>query len=104
MIAAIALSFGLLALSLKSVPFGTAYAVWTGIGAVGTVIIGMAAFGLGTLPWLLAAGAAASRLRAWLSARAFRLAAGGLVLGFGVWGIARAAALPEAIRATFLCL
>ena len=45
MIAAIALSFGLLALSLKSVPFGTAYAVWTGIGAVGTVIIGMAAFG-----------------------------------------------------------
>jgi len=66
--------------------------------------IGMAAFGLGTLPWLLAAGAAASRLRAWLSARAFRLAAGGLVLGFGVWGIARAAALPEAIRATFLCL
>jgi len=66
--------------------------------------IGMAAFGLGTLPCLLAAGAAASRLRAWLSARAFRLAAGGLVLGFGVWGIARAAALPEAIRATFLCL
>ena len=45
MIAAIALSFGLLAVSLKSVPFGTAYAVWTGIGAVGTVIIGMAAFG-----------------------------------------------------------
>ena len=45
MIAAIALSFGLLAISLKSVPFGTAYAVWTGIGAVGTVIIGMTAFG-----------------------------------------------------------
>src|SRR3954465_6859256 len=45
MIAAIALSFGLLAVALKSVPFGTAYAVWTGIGAVGTVIIGMAAFG-----------------------------------------------------------
>ena len=45
MIAAIALSFGLLAVSLKSVPFGTAYAVWTGIGAVGTVIIGMTAFG-----------------------------------------------------------
>ena len=45
MVAAIALSFGLLAVSLKSVPFGTAYAVWTGIGAVGTVIIGMTAFG-----------------------------------------------------------
>jgi hypothetical protein len=36
MIAAIALSFGLLAIALKSVPFGTAYALWTGIGAAGT--------------------------------------------------------------------
>ena len=45
MIAAIALSFGLLAVALKSVPFGTAYALWTGIGAAGTVIIGMVAFG-----------------------------------------------------------
>lgn len=41
---AIALSFGLLAVSLKSVPFGTAYAVWTGIGAAGTVIVGIVAF------------------------------------------------------------
>jgi quaternary ammonium compound-resistance protein SugE len=45
MVTAIALSFGLLAVALKSVPFGTAYALWTGIGAAGTVIIGMAAFG-----------------------------------------------------------
>ena len=45
MIAAIALSFGLLVVALKSVPFGTAYALWTGIGAAGTVIIGMVAFG-----------------------------------------------------------
>jgi len=44
-VAAIALSFGLLGWSLKSVPFGTAYAVWTGIGAAGTMIIGMMAFG-----------------------------------------------------------
>ena len=35
---AIALSFGLMALALKSLPFGTAYAVWTGIGAVGSII------------------------------------------------------------------
>jgi len=63
----------------------------------------MAAFGLGTLPWLLAAGLAAARLRAWLSARAFRLSAGGLVLGFGAWGLARAASISEAVRATFLC-
>jgi quaternary ammonium compound-resistance protein SugE len=38
---AIALSFGLMALALKSLPFGTAYAVWTGIGAVGSIIVGM---------------------------------------------------------------
>jgi quaternary ammonium compound-resistance protein SugE len=32
-------------LALKSVPFGTAYAVWTGIGAAGTMIVGMTMFG-----------------------------------------------------------
>jgi sulfite exporter TauE/SafE len=65
--------------------------------------LGMAAFGLGTLPWLLAAGAAAAQLRTLLSARAFRLVAGGLVLGFGAWGLARAAAISETVRATILC-
>jgi quaternary ammonium compound-resistance protein SugE len=45
MVAAIAASFGFLGMSLRAVPFGTAYAVWTGIGAAGTVIVGMAAFG-----------------------------------------------------------
>ena len=35
------LSFYLLSLAMKSIPLGTAYAVWTGIGAVGTVIFGM---------------------------------------------------------------
>ncbi len=49
---------------------------------------GMAAFGLGTAPWLLAAGVAAARLRAWMSLRAVRLGVGGTVLGFGVWGLA----------------
>jgi quaternary ammonium compound-resistance protein SugE len=38
---AIALSFGLMAVALKSLPFGTAYAVWTGIGAVGSIMVGM---------------------------------------------------------------
>lgn len=37
----IALSFGLMAVALKSLPFGTAYVVWTGIGAVGSIIVGM---------------------------------------------------------------
>lgn len=34
----------LLALALRSIPIGTAYAVWTGIGAVGTAILGMLLF------------------------------------------------------------
>jgi len=38
---AIALSFAMMALALKSLPFGTAYAVWTGIGAAGSIIVGM---------------------------------------------------------------
>jgi quaternary ammonium compound-resistance protein SugE len=38
---AIALSFALMAVALRSLPFGTAYAVWTGIGAVGSIIVGM---------------------------------------------------------------
>ena len=42
---AIAASFAMLSLSLKSVPFGTAYAVWTGIGAAGAAITGILLFG-----------------------------------------------------------
>jgi len=41
---AIVLSFVLMALALRSLPFGTAYAVWTGIGAVGSILVGMALF------------------------------------------------------------
>jgi quaternary ammonium compound-resistance protein SugE len=37
-------SFSLLAWSLKFLPIGTAYAVWTGIGAAGTAILGMIVF------------------------------------------------------------
>jgi quaternary ammonium compound-resistance protein SugE len=42
---AVALSFGFMAVSLKTLPFGTVYAVWGGIGAAGTMVIGMLAFG-----------------------------------------------------------
>ena len=45
MVAAILASFTLLAFALRSVPFGTAYALWTGIGAAGSMIVGMLAFG-----------------------------------------------------------
>lgn len=41
---AMALSIFLLSISLKSIPLGTAYSVWTGIGAIGTVIYGMVFF------------------------------------------------------------
>jgi len=42
---AAALSFWLLGLALRQLPVGTAYAVWTGIGAVGATILGIAIFG-----------------------------------------------------------
>jgi quaternary ammonium compound-resistance protein SugE len=38
-------SLGLLGLALKSLPVGTAYAVWTGIGTVGTAVLGILLFG-----------------------------------------------------------
>lgn len=38
-------SFALLAHAMKSLPLGTAYAVWTGIGAAGAFVIGILAFG-----------------------------------------------------------
>ena len=38
-------SFGLLSVSMKTLPLGTAYTVWTGIGAVGAFIVGVAALG-----------------------------------------------------------
>lgn len=41
----VSLSMGSLELAARSIPLGTAYAVWGGIGAVGTVIVGIAYFG-----------------------------------------------------------
>ena len=43
-LASVTLSMGLLELASRSIPMGTAYAVWGGIGAVGTVMVGMAFF------------------------------------------------------------
>ena len=40
----VAISMGLLELASRSIPMGTAYAVWGGIGAVGTVLVGIAFF------------------------------------------------------------
>ena len=44
-VTAMAASVWLLSLAMKTLPVGTAYAVWTGIGAVGTVIMGIILFG-----------------------------------------------------------
>lgn len=43
-IAAMAVSLGLLGIAMKSLPVGTAYAIWVGVGAVGTVILGIVLF------------------------------------------------------------
>jgi quaternary ammonium compound-resistance protein SugE len=44
-VVAIMLSFGLITISLKSLPFGTVYALWTGIGAAGSMVVGILVFG-----------------------------------------------------------
>jgi quaternary ammonium compound-resistance protein SugE len=44
-VTAMAVSVGLLYVAMRNLPLGTAYAVWTGIGAVGTVAVGIVMFG-----------------------------------------------------------
>lgn len=71
-------------------PCGLVYSVLVTALASGGPVPGallMMAFGLGTLPNLLAMGWAAERLRALAANRAVKLAAGLTVAGFGVWGL-----------------
>lgn len=44
-IAAMAVSLALLGMAMKTLPVGTSYALWVGVGAVGTAIFGMILFG-----------------------------------------------------------
>lgn len=44
-VAAMAISLYLLAVALRHLPLGTAYAVWTGVGTVGTALLGIVLFG-----------------------------------------------------------
>ena len=53
-VAAMLASIGLLGLAMKHLPVGTAYAVWTGIGTVGTVVLGIVLMGDATTPARLA--------------------------------------------------
>jgi hypothetical protein len=73
-------------------------------GSPGRGAFAMLAFGLGTLPNLLAVGFAAARLRVWTARRAVRLAAGTVIVAFGVLGLAHASGLVEGIRRGLLCL
>lgn len=52
-IIALIISLSLLGLSLKELPLGTAYAVWSGIGALGTVTLGIFLFGESASLWRL---------------------------------------------------
>ena len=55
--ASMLVSVGLLGLAMKTLPVGTAYAVWVGIGAVGTLALGMLLFGEPATPLRLASAA-----------------------------------------------
>jgi quaternary ammonium compound-resistance protein SugE len=44
-VASMVASLGLLGISLKTLPLGTAYAIWTGLGTLGTAVLGIALFG-----------------------------------------------------------
>ncbi|WP_035374620.1 sulfite exporter TauE/SafE family protein [Pseudoduganella violaceinigra] len=89
------------------VPCGMVYSVLLTAMLSGSALDGalvMAAFGLGTLPMLLAMGMAGARLRQYLQQRAVRVACGLLVLGFGVLGLARAASGGQHGWLDVLCL
>jgi sulfite exporter TauE/SafE len=86
-------------LAWGALPCGLVYGALTAAAFAGSAAqgaIAMLAFGLGTLPWLLAAGVATASLRVWMARAPVRLGVGGAVLGFGVFGLAHAGA-------TYIC-
>lgn len=88
-------------------PCGMVYSVLVTAMLSGSALSGaavMLAFGLGTLPMLMAMGLAGTRLRALMQRRAVRIGAGLLVLAFGLLGIARAAGGVPAGWADLFCL
>jgi sulfite exporter TauE/SafE len=65
--------------------------------------LAMLAFGAGTLPWLLAAGVGAARLRGWFKSSAVRVGGGAILMGTGAWSAAHASGLSDAVRQSLLC-
>jgi len=53
-ITAIIISMSLLAMAVRTIPIGTGYAIWTGIGVVGTATLGIILFEEPATPWRLA--------------------------------------------------
>jgi quaternary ammonium compound-resistance protein SugE len=49
-VAAMIASFGVLSLAMRSLPLGTAYSIWTGIGAVGAFVLGVMVLGEAATP------------------------------------------------------
>src|SRR5262249_8738841 len=89
------------------VPCGMVYSVLLTAMLTGSALEGalvMAAFGLGTLPMLLAMGMTGARLRQYLQRRDVRIACGLLVLGFGGLGLARAAGGAHSGWLELLCV
>lgn len=87
-------------------PCGLVYSVLATALLSGDALTGAAimfAFGLGTLPNLMAAGLLLRRFRSLTTAKPVRMASGVLVLGFGVYGLANAATLSAHIKAGILC-
>jgi sulfite exporter TauE/SafE len=87
-------------------PCGMVYSVLTTALLTGSALRGaglMLAFGLGTLPNLLLAGFLLRRFRDVVQGRAVRLAAGLLVLGFGVWGLFNATSLGGRLWQGIVC-
>jgi len=88
-------------------PCGLVYAMLVTAVAAGSPTRGalaMIAFGLGTLPNLVLAGLAVSRMHRLATHPALRRIAGGVVLGFGLIGLARAADVAALVRRGLLCL
>lgn len=50
-------SFGLLSMAMRTLPLGTAYTIWTGIGAVGAFVVGITVLGEQITPMRIAAAA-----------------------------------------------
>lgn len=89
------------------IPCGLVYstialALVSGSAVKGALV--MLAFGVGTLPTLLATGLAAERLKRWARDRRVRVAAGIAVLAMGVAGFVRAPGLLDRIKEGILCI